>query len=203
MVVCSSMLHCEYRQDLQFLDLPVASEILPLSVGGTVAASWAICDSIILLKLCWFLMAEERLSILLLMFSNILSLEASFLDKFSIILAWLEINSLKDGWLEIIEIITLRVTLVVWPLLLIPSLILLRMKVVVVDEVYILIDFRAAVPWMPSISTLFTRYAEIMIVHDFLLLIGRSSSFFISRSILADNMSNSLSWCIPPPLLWV
>jgi hypothetical protein len=42
-------------------------------------------------------MADEKLSILLFMFSKILSLEASFLDKPSIILAWLEINSLKGG----------------------------------------------------------------------------------------------------------
>jgi hypothetical protein len=33
------------------------------------------------------------------MFSKILSLEANFLDKPSIILAWPEINSLKSGWL--------------------------------------------------------------------------------------------------------
>ena len=74
--------------------------------------------------------------------------------------------------MEIIEIITLRVTLVVWPLLLIPALILLSTKVVVVDEVHILMEFRAVVPRMPSVSTLFTHHAGIMNVHDFLLLIG-------------------------------
>ena len=37
------------------------------------------------------------LSILLFIFSKILSLEASFLDKPSIILAWPKINSLKGG----------------------------------------------------------------------------------------------------------
>ena len=42
-------------------------------------------------------MAEEKLSILLFMFSKILSLEANFLDKPSIILAWPEINFLKGG----------------------------------------------------------------------------------------------------------
>jgi hypothetical protein len=42
-------------------------------------------------------MVEEKLSILLFMFSRILSLEASFLDEPSIILAWPEINSLKGG----------------------------------------------------------------------------------------------------------
>jgi hypothetical protein len=51
--------------------------------------------------------------------------------------------------IEIIEIITLIVTLVstlvVWPLLLVPSLILLR-TIVVVDEVHILMGFRAVVP---------------------------------------------------------
>ena len=44
-------------------------------------------------------MAEEKLFILLFMFSKILSLEASFLDKPSITLAWPEINSFKAGWL--------------------------------------------------------------------------------------------------------
>jgi hypothetical protein len=81
-------------------------------------------------------------------------------------------------WLiEIIKIITLMVilviTLVVWPLLLIPFLILLR--TIVVDEVHILLGFRTVVPCMPNVSTLFTRHAGIMNVHDFLLLIG---SFF-------------------------
>jgi hypothetical protein len=72
------------------------------------------------------------------MFSKILSLEASFS---------LAINQLSQGWL--IEIIILRVilviTLVVRPLLLIPSLILLRAKVVI-DEVHILMGFRTVVP---------------------------------------------------------
>ena len=40
----------------------------------------------ILLKLCWFLMAQAKLSILLFMFSKILSLEATFLDNLSITL---------------------------------------------------------------------------------------------------------------------
>ena len=71
-----------------------------------------------------------------------------------------------------IEITTLRVTLVVRPLLLIPSLILLRTKVVVVDEVHILMGFRVVIPRMPSVSTLLTCHAKIMNVHDFLLLIG-------------------------------
>jgi hypothetical protein len=48
--------------------------------------------------------------------------------------------------IKIIEIVTLIVTLVVWPLLLVPSLILLRMIVVVDDEVHILVGFRIIVP---------------------------------------------------------
>ena len=48
------------------------------------------------------LMAEEKLSILLFMFYKILSLEASFLGKPSIILTWLEINSLKGGGLKLL-----------------------------------------------------------------------------------------------------
>ena len=49
--------------------------------------------------------------------------------------------------IEIIKIITLIVTLVVRSLLLVPSLILLRMKVVaIVDKVHILLGFRIAVP---------------------------------------------------------
>jgi hypothetical protein len=48
--------------------------------------------------------------------------------------------------IEIIVIITLTVTLVVWPLLLIPSLILLRTIVAVVDEVDILMGFRTVIP---------------------------------------------------------
>jgi hypothetical protein len=60
-------------------------------------------------------------------------------------------NQFSQGWLiEIIEIIILRVTLVITmvvrTLLLIPSLILLRTKVVVVDEIHILMGFRAAIP---------------------------------------------------------
>jgi hypothetical protein len=47
-------------------------------------------------------MVEEKLSILLFIFSKFLSLEANFLDKLSIILAWLEINSLKGGWLKLL-----------------------------------------------------------------------------------------------------
>jgi hypothetical protein len=49
----------------------------------------------ILLKLSWFLMAEEKLSILLLIISSILSLEANFLDRLSIILPWFWTKSLK------------------------------------------------------------------------------------------------------------
>ena len=71
-----------------------------------------------------------------------------------------------------IEIITLTITLVVLPVLLIPSLILLRMKVVVVDKVHILLNFRAVVPSMPSVSTLFACHAGIMNVHDLFLLIS-------------------------------
>jgi hypothetical protein len=48
--------------------------------------------------------------------------------------------------IKIIEIVTLIVTLVVWPLLLVPSLILLRMIVVVDDEVHILVGFKIIVP---------------------------------------------------------
>ena len=43
-------------------------------------------------------------------------------------------------------IVTLVINLVVRPLLLIPSLILLRTKVVVVDKVYILMGFRIVAP---------------------------------------------------------
>ena len=43
-------------------------------------------------------MVEEKVSILLFMFSKILSLEASFLDKPSIILACPDINSLKGTY---------------------------------------------------------------------------------------------------------
>jgi hypothetical protein len=42
-------------------------------------------------------MAEAKLSILLFMFSKILSLVASFLDNPSISLDWPAINSLKGG----------------------------------------------------------------------------------------------------------
>jgi hypothetical protein len=50
-------------------------------------------------------MAKEKLSILLFIFSKILSLEASFLDNPSTILDWLEINSLKDGWLKLLKLL--------------------------------------------------------------------------------------------------
>jgi hypothetical protein len=57
---------------------------------------------VILLKLCWFLMVEAKVSILVLMFSKILSLEAIFLDIWSISLDWLATNSLKGGWLKLL-----------------------------------------------------------------------------------------------------
>ena len=47
-----------------------------------------------------------------------------------------------------------------------------RMIVVVVDEVHIILGFRTVVPWMPSVSTLFTCHAGIMNVHDFFVVIG-------------------------------
>jgi hypothetical protein len=47
-------------------------------------------------------MAEAKLSILVLMFSWILSLEDVFLDIWSISLDWLAINSLKGGRLKLL-----------------------------------------------------------------------------------------------------
>ena len=44
-------------------------------------------------------MVEEKLSILVFMFFKTLSLEASFLEIFSLILACSKIKSLKDGCL--------------------------------------------------------------------------------------------------------
>ena len=82
-------------------------------------------------------MAEVKLSILIFIFSNILSLVATFLGNPSTSLDWPAIITLR---------VTLVVTLVVRPLLLVPSLILLRTIVVVVDEVHILMGFRAIVP---------------------------------------------------------
>ena len=49
-------------------------------------------------------MAEEKLSILVFMFSRTLSLKASFLEIFSLILACSKIKSLKDGCLELKEL---------------------------------------------------------------------------------------------------
>ena len=46
-------------------------------------------------------MAEEKLYILVFIFSRTLSLKASFLEIFSLILACSKIKSLKDGYLEL------------------------------------------------------------------------------------------------------
>ena len=96
MVVYSNTLHCEYRQDLQFLDLSIALESY-LCRSEEQRPPAELFVTIILLKLCWFLIAEKKLSILLFMFSKVLSLDAHFLDKPFIILAWPKIYSLKGG----------------------------------------------------------------------------------------------------------
>ena len=70
-------------------------------------------------------------------------------------------------------------------------------------QVYILMYFKAIAPWMLSVSTFFSRYVGIMKCMTSCFLLAQSLSFFISRSILADSMSTSLIWCIPPPLLRV
>jgi hypothetical protein len=49
-------------------------------------------------------MAEEKLSILLFMFSKTLSLKASLLEILSLILACSKIRSLKDGCLGLEEL---------------------------------------------------------------------------------------------------
>ena len=50
-------------------------------------------------------MQEEKLSILIFMFSKTLSLKASFLEIFSLILACSKIKSLKDGYLGLEELL--------------------------------------------------------------------------------------------------
>ena len=75
--------------------------IFPDSEIGTAAAICASCVSLILLKLSWFLRAEERVSTFAFMLSRILSLAASFLFKDSLILAWPNTKSLKEGWFEL------------------------------------------------------------------------------------------------------
>jgi hypothetical protein len=45
-------------------------------------------------------MVVEKLYILLLIISNVLSLDANFLDRLSINFPWLSTNSLKGGWLK-------------------------------------------------------------------------------------------------------
>jgi hypothetical protein len=47
-------------------------------------------------------MAEANVSILVLMFSRILSLEAIFLDIWSTSLDWPATNSLKGDWLKLL-----------------------------------------------------------------------------------------------------
>ena len=76
-------------------------EIFPDSETGTAAAIWASCVSIILLKLNWFLIAEEIVSTFAFILSKNLSLAASFLFKDSFILAWPKTRSLKEGWFEL------------------------------------------------------------------------------------------------------
>ena len=49
-------------------------------------------------------MAEEKLSILVFIFSRTLSLEASFQEILSLILACSKIKYLKDGYLELKEL---------------------------------------------------------------------------------------------------
>jgi hypothetical protein len=50
-------------------------------------------------------MAEEKLSILLFMFSRILSLVVIFLDIWSSILDWPTTRSLKGGWLKLLKLL--------------------------------------------------------------------------------------------------
>jgi hypothetical protein len=47
-------------------------------------------------------MAVEKLSILLLIISSTLSLDANFLDRLSLNFPWLSTNSLKGGWLKLL-----------------------------------------------------------------------------------------------------
>ena len=83
------------------VDLPplvvMALTFSRLVAKGRAVTSWANYESIFLLYLSWSLMAEEKLSILIFIFSKTLSLEACFLEIFSLILASSKIKFLKYG----------------------------------------------------------------------------------------------------------
>jgi hypothetical protein len=71
---------------------------------GITEANWANCNSIFLLKIICSLIAEEKLSILALIPSKILSLKASLFAMLSLILAYSKIKSLKDSYLKLEEL---------------------------------------------------------------------------------------------------
>ena len=84
------------------MDLPpLVVTTFIFSENGTIAAIYASCVSIILLKLNWFLIAEESVSTSAFILSKILPLAASFLFKDSFILARPKTRSLKEGWFEL------------------------------------------------------------------------------------------------------
>ena len=102
-------------------------------------------------------------------FSKTLSFEASFLEMFSLILAYSKIKSIEDGWLglkELYFILVTWVTLVVWPLLLAPSLSLLLWTRIIDDEIHVLLCFRAVILWVPNVSTDVTYVLWIISVMD-------------------------------------
>jgi hypothetical protein len=76
-----------------------------LVAKGRAEANWANCNSMFLLKVSWSFMAEEKLFILVFIFSRILSLNASLLEIVSLILAYSKIESLKDGCLGLEELL--------------------------------------------------------------------------------------------------
>ena len=69
-----------------------------IAIAAAISKIWV---SIILLKLNWFFTKEDKLSILELMFSSVLSLYINFLVIFSLILAWPNTKSFREGWFEL------------------------------------------------------------------------------------------------------
>jgi hypothetical protein len=91
------------RVDLLSL-VVIALTFSRLVATGRVEANWANCNSTFLLKIIYSLTTEEKLFILALILSKILSLQASLLATLSLILAYSEIRSLKDGCFKLEEL---------------------------------------------------------------------------------------------------
>ena len=95
------LLYCFASRWTNLGELSSCPGIFPKWLAGIAAAIWAIWVSIILLKLYWFFIEEDKFSSFVFIFSIILSLNINFLVIFSLILAWPKTRSFKEGLFEL------------------------------------------------------------------------------------------------------